>query len=97
MIIVFQTKALADEILKEICCTPNLEGGIGPVILWWLPENGVNRVAYCEGADGRCLISHPFSEVDRDWFEAYMAEWITAGTVKILDAIPDNWAYGQEV
>lgn len=95
--VVFQSTSLADTILHEICATPNLEGGVGAVIVWWEPENGVNAVCYSIGADGRCLVAHPWKEVDVDWLEAYMNEWIQAGTVQILDSVPADWQYPQEI
>lgn len=96
MVIVFQTKALADTILNEICATPQLEGGVGAVIVWWRPENGENTCQYNQGADGRCAISHPWAEVDCDWLQAYMAEWIADGRVWVGDKLPDDWQYGGE-
>ena len=92
-VIVFQTKALADQICQEIATTPGIEGGIGPVWVWYDPDTPENDVQYAIGADGRCAISHPWSEIDRDWLEAYMDEWIQVGQVQILDALPDDWKY----
>jgi hypothetical protein len=93
-VIVFANKAIADEICEEIGCSP-----FGLVAVYYnfeaAPEDNV--VQRNNEPAGRCLVSHPFCEEDRDWFEAYMAEWIATGEVRILDAIPDDWAYGQEV
>jgi hypothetical protein len=96
-VIVFQTQSLADSILDEIAVMPVLEGGNGPVWVYHLPSASTNNIAYNKSQDGRVLIAHPWSEVDRDWLEAYMSEWISAGRVQVLDAIPADWQYGEEV
>lgn len=90
-VIVFATKALADSILKEVAATP-----FGLVWVFFEPENPTNTVQYNEGADGRCMIAHPFSEEDRTWLEAYMAEWIADGRVKVLGEMPEDWVHSKE-
>ena len=84
--IVFASRELANTILREVAATP-----FGSVWVFFEPDNPANSVAYNEGADGRCMIAHPFSEEDRDWLEAYMAEWIATGQVQVLDRQPEDW------
>lgn len=90
--IVFANRTLADSVLKEIAASP-----FGQVWVFYDPEQPTNAVTYNEGADGRCMIAHPFSDEDRDWLEAYMATWIATGEVQVLDTIPADWQYPQEV
>lgn len=90
-VIVFATKTLADSILKEIAASP-----FGLVWVWFDPDRETNQVQYNEGADGRCMIAHPFAEDDRDWLEAYMAEWIAEGRVQVLDGMPEDWQHTSE-
>jgi hypothetical protein len=92
-VIVFQNKSLADTILKEIAATPAIEGGTGAVWCWYDPDSDANAVQYAQSADGRCAVAHHWSEIDRDWLEAYLAEWTAVGTVQILDALPADWQY----
>jgi hypothetical protein len=88
--LVFPDRATADAVLHEIAATPHLEGGIGPVWVWYDPDVALNVVSYAEGADGRCMIAHPWSAVDRDWLEAYLAAW---AEVLVLDAVPEDWKW----
>ena len=71
-IIIFSSQAW----LKEIVCTPDLENGIGPVLIG----------TPLQAQDGRVAISHPFSEVDLDWFSAYTQGEHPA--VVITDTLP---------
>ena len=71
--------------MREIAATPDLENGIGPVWLWYDPDAGANVISYAEGADGRCIVAHPWLAVDRDWLEAYLGAW---PGVLVVDAIP---------
>jgi len=90
-VLVFRDKATADVILHEIAVTP-----FGLVWVWFDPDDpATNRVQYAQGADGRCAIAHPWSEVDRDWLEAYLADWVASGDVRVLDALPEDWPYLQ--
>jgi hypothetical protein len=57
MILIFSSQAILD----EIGCSPDIEGGVGPVMIG----------THLEAVDGRVAISHPFSDVDLDWFAAY--------------------------
>lgn len=57
MILIFKDQAILD----EIGFSPDIEGGIGSVKIG-TPVTAV---------DGRVAISHGFSEVDLDWFNAY--------------------------
>jgi hypothetical protein len=84
--IIFKTRQIADAITKEIAATPN-----DLVWVWFNPDDSTNDVQYNEGADGRCLVDHPWSEEDRDWLEAYLDGWVQAGTVHLLDAMPADW------
>jgi hypothetical protein len=88
--LVFLDRATADAVLCEVAATPDLEGGIGPVWVWYDPDVATNAVSYAEGADGRCVIAHPWSAVDRDWLEAYLSAW---GEVAVLDALPGDWKW----
>lgn len=81
MVLVFRDKASFDAIKADIVCTPDIDGGVGPVAL------GEPTVA----ADGRCVVSHPWSEVDGDWLAAYTSGANPA--VQILDALPSDWAW----
>jgi hypothetical protein len=87
---VFPDRKSADTVLLEIAAVPDLEGGIGPVWVWYDPDAPLNIVGYAEGADGRCMIAHPWSSVDRDWLEAYLAAW---PEVLVLDAVPGDWKW----
>lgn len=89
-VLVFKDKITADTELKEIAATPNIEGGIGSVWVWHQPDGTANDIQYCTGADGRCAIAHPWSQVERDWLEAWFNG--VAG-VQILDALPVDWQY----
>jgi len=79
MILIFASQATLDDIM----CTPDIEGGCGPVMIGTpirggryeqVPdddpesETGMKTIVV---PDGRVAISHPFSEVDLDWFAAY--------------------------
>jgi hypothetical protein len=81
MVLVFTNRASYDAIKADIVATPDIEGGIGPVLF------GQPLV----GADGRCAISHPWSEVDGDWLTAY-----TSGEnppMQILTKLPTDWQF----
>lgn len=56
-ILIFKNQTMLD----EIGFSPDIVGGIGPVKIG-TPVTAV---------DGRVAISHPFNEVDLDWFSAY--------------------------
>jgi len=55
--VIFPSKEAADEVMV----TPDLEGGIGPVMLGDPVTAVDDRVAYC----------HPWNEVSLDWLEGY--------------------------
>ena len=57
MWVIFKSKEIADEVV----CTPDLEGGIGPVML------GDPVTA----EDGRVAYNHPWSEVSEGWLTGY--------------------------
>lgn len=79
MVLVFRDKTSFDRIRADIVCTPDIEGGIGPVMI------GTPAM----GADGRCLVAHNWAEVDGDWLAAY-----TGGEnppMQILAAAPPDW------
>jgi hypothetical protein len=88
--LVFPDRATADAVLREIAATPDLDGGIGSVWVWYDPDGALNTVGYAQGADGRCMIAHPWPAVDRDWLEAYLAAW---PEVLTLDAVPGDWKW----
>lgn len=88
--IVFPDLATANAVLSEIAATPDIEGGIGPVWVWYDPDNPANTICYAGGSDGRKMIAHPWSDVDRAWLGAYLAAW---PAVKLLDAPPVDWSW----
>lgn len=89
VILVFENKAKADTLIKEIAVTP-----FGSVWVWFNPESEANDIQYATNeVDERYAVCHNFSEEDADWLEAYLQG--VAG-VEILDALPDNW-YAQPV
>jgi hypothetical protein len=92
--LVFPDRAIADVVLREIAATPDLENGIGPVWVWYDPDPGANVVGYVEGADGRCMVAHPWSAADRDWLEAYLGAW---PDVRLLDAFPADWKWNSSM
>ena len=92
MVIVFPTKELFNQITQEIACTPSLEDGVGHVWLWYDPDSEVNVVTPNIGADGRCAVAYPWSKVDCDWLEAYLATW---PDVKLMKKLPEDWKYSQ--
>lgn len=97
MILIFGSQAILD----EIGATPDIEGGISPVMIGTTihgghyedvpdddpeSETGIKIVVV---PDGRVAISHPFSEVELDWFSAY-----TQGEnpkVVIVDTLPSDF------
>jgi hypothetical protein len=88
--LVFPDRATAEVVLREIAATPDLDNGIGPVWVWYDPDSDANVIGYAEGADGRCMLAHPWPAVDRDWLEAYVQAW---PGVLVLDAIPGDWQW----
>lgn len=64
-------------ILNEIACTPDLEGGVGPVLI------GVPL----ELADGRFACCHPWNEVTIDWLAGYVQS-ISGAEVLETDVLP---------
>jgi len=97
MILIFASQATLDDIM----CTPDIEGGCGPVMIGTPirgghyeqvpdddPENptGMKTIVV---PDGRVAISHPFSEVDLDWFSAYTQGEHPA--VVITDTLPPDF------
>lgn len=75
MILIFASQATLDDIM----CTPDIEGGCGPVMIG----------TPVKAKDGRVAISHPFSEVDLDWFAAYTQGEHPA--VVITDTLPPDF------
>lgn len=72
MILIFASQSTLD----EIQCSPDIEGGCGPVMIG----------TPVRAQDGRVAISHTFSEVDLDWFAAYTQGEHPA--VVITDTLP---------
>lgn len=72
-ILIAPTQALLD----KIACTPDLENGVGPVVL------GVPL----ELADGRLACCHPWSEVTIDWLTGYV-QGISGAEVLETDVLP---------
>ena len=93
VVLVFQSRAIADTVLKEIAATPEVDNGIGPVWVWYPPDGERNDVSYAHSDDGRAAIAHPWSEVNREWLAAYCAEWIAAGEMQITAALPGDWKW----
>ena len=75
MILIFSSQATLD----DIQCSPDIEGGCGPVMIG----------TPVRAKDGRVAISHPFSEVDLDWFSAYTQG--DAPPVTIVDSLPPDF------
>lgn len=65
-------------ILDEIAATPDIEGGIGPVMMG----------TPLEAKDGRFAVCHPWNRVSIDWLTAY-----TKGAAKaeIVDELPKDF------
>ncbi len=97
MILIFASQATLDDIM----CTPDIEGGCGPVMIGTpirggryeqVPdddpesETGMKTIVV---PDGRVAISHPFSEVDLDWFAAYMQG--ENPPCQVVDALPGDF------
>jgi hypothetical protein len=75
LILIFASQATLDDIM----CTPDIEGGCGPVMIG----------TPVRAQDGRVAISHQFSEIELDWFAAY-----TQGdnpAVVICDTLPGDF------
>lgn len=92
--IVFPTRQVADEILREIAATPAIEGGIGPVWVWFNPDADMNDISYATDASGRCAIAHPWTEVDIAWLTAYItgdSAPLTWQETRFMDVLPPNW------
>jgi len=96
MVIIFQSKEIADMLLKEIEASPILPEGIGNVIVWQdkSPDLIENVVQYAYSVDGRCCCMHGWSEADRIVLSDFMKEFIEDGSVRILDELPEDWNVG---
>lgn len=94
---VFKDIATASACFQEVGVTP------GGVWLWQSPafdDNGnltgleaFNKYTPLVGADGRCAMMHSFSEEDEIFMECQWLPGISAGTVKRLEALPNDWVY----
>lgn len=91
-VIVFPSQAIANAVMKEIAVTPSVEGGSGPVWVWFDPYSDVNEIGMnCEPDAGRCAIAHWWSldSPDVAWLQAYVAEsW---PEIEFLAAMPEDW------
>ena len=94
MVIIFQSKELADMLLKEIEASPILPEGIGNVIVWQDSDTMENVVQYAYSVDGRCCCIHGWSEADRIVLSDFMKEFVEDGRVRILDELPEDWNVG---
>lgn len=96
--LIFETKALADALTQDIAVTPS---GVIFYCAQPLPDYGFdatpNRMGYRISADGRAAIGHPLTEADVDFFEAYLADEITAGSVAVTQTWPSDWADAEVV
>jgi hypothetical protein len=81
MILIFGSKAILD----EIGASPDILGGIGPVLI------GTPVTA----KDGRVAISHNFSDVDLDWFKGYTQKLIPP--VVIVDKLPKDFVLASPI
>lgn len=70
-------------LFADMLCTPDVEGGIGPVMF------GVPLVE--DGSNPRYACIHPFAEIDRAWIEAYCSG--ETPTVEIMETLPPDWKY----
>ena len=91
IVIIFQSKELADMLLKEIEASPILPEGIGNVIVWQTSDTMENVVQYAYNADGRCCCIHGWSEADKVVLSDFMKEFVEEGSVRILDELPKDW------
>jgi len=80
MIILTDTKEIADTLLAEISETPAVPGGIGCVTI------GV----YIQDTQGRCAVCHPWSSADREVIANYFRD---VPGVQVLDSLPVDWQY----
>lgn len=90
-VILFASRQIADDVMYHIARTPDLEGGVGKTWLWFDPSRPENSVQVNEGADGRCLVSHPWSETDIDWLATKMQTWMDRGEASVMDGMPADW------
>jgi len=77
--ITFPDLATAQEALKEIVATPDIDG-TGPVIVWWPPDADADANVVGLAVDertGEVRIAHPWTESELAWLEAYLAAWPT--------------------
>jgi len=109
MIIIFPTKAIADEMLLDLAATPN-DG----VWVYYNPEKTYetwdeeaeemvtkhypNVISYNQADDGRCAIAHPFSQSEIEWLQEW---WDDDGAllngVLFVDKLPEGWSETHEV
>jgi hypothetical protein len=79
VILIVKSKAILD----EIGALPVIEGEGPPVLI------GEPAVEGC--ANPRYAISHPFSEAQCDWLQAYTSGESPAGI--LCEVLPANWVY----
>ena len=95
MVIIFQSKEIADMLFREIEASPILPNGVGSVIVWQdKPDSMENVVQYAYGNDGRCCCIHGWSEADKIVLSDFMKEFVEDGRVRILDELPEDWNVG---
>jgi len=94
MVIIFQSKEIADMLFREIEASPILPNGVGSVIVWQDSDTMENVVQYAYNADGRCATIHGWSEADKIVLSDFMKEFVEDGRVRILDELPEDWNVG---
>ena len=85
MILVFDNINTANQVCKNLNCTPS------GVCLWY-PAAGseTNQIVYCASLDGRQAIDYPFNDTDSAW----LTEQLQGQTgVQILNFLPDDWQW----
>jgi hypothetical protein len=97
MIIVFRDRATCDACLQDLTVT---DGGVWLYQAPRYDEAGnyigmkpTNLYQPLVGADGRCAISHGFSEDDIVQMATYWASEIKSGMVEFHESLPPDWAY----
>ena len=108
MIIVFNTKIIADELLKELAATP--DGCFcfyDPDSTGWdevifneetkteeiIHHEPKNRLSYSHADDGRVAIEHHWDQENQEWLLEYFSE---DKEVSFVDELPDGWITASE-
>lgn len=84
-VIVFSSVEQSISVRADIGATPDIEGGLGPVLV-------SDPASHAVAADGRCAIAHPwpFDGPDADWLRAQVAD---VPGVEVLESLPADWVW----